>query len=70
MTQALLSLPRQEALRADLPHVVDLLHRRRAGEIDETVIDDLVSLSWLEWLGGSLQLTTTGANICRQQQPK
>ncbi|MDP9606402.1 hypothetical protein ABL840_19875 [Variovorax sp. NFACC27] len=70
MTQALLSLPRQEALRADLPHVADLLHRRRAGEIDEAVIDDLVSWSWLEWLGGSLQLTTTGANICRQQQPK
>jgi len=70
MTQALLSLSRQEALRADLPHVADLLHHRRAGEIDEAVIDDMVSLSWLEWLGGSLQLTTTGVNICRQQQPK
>jgi len=50
--------------------VADLLHHRRAGEIDEAVIDDMVSLSWLEWLGGSLQLTTTGVNICRQQQPK
>ena len=70
MTQALLSLSRQEALRADLPQVADLLHHRRAGEIEVAVIDDMVSLSWLEWLGGSLQLTTTGVNICRQQQPK
>jgi hypothetical protein len=69
MTQALLSKPRQDALRVELPHVADLLHHRRAGEIGETVIDDLVSLCWLEWLGGSLQLTTTGTNICRQQQP-
>ena len=70
MTPAFLSLSRREALRADLPHVADLLHRRRAGEIDEAVIDNLVSLAWLEWLGGSLQLTTVGTNICRQQQPK
>lgn len=68
MNHATLSKPRQDALRAELPLVAELLQRRRAGEIDETVIDDLVSLSWLEWLGGSLQLTTTGSNICRQQQ--
>lgn len=68
MTHALLSPSRRDALRAELPHVAELLQHRRAGEIDETVIDDLVELSWLEWLGGSLQLTTTGTNICRQQQ--
>jgi len=70
MTQALLSQPRQDALRAELPRVADLLQHRRAGEIDEAVIDDMVRLSWLEWLGGTLQLTTTGSNICRQQRPR
>lgn len=59
---------RRDALRTQLPQVADLLRLRRAGEIEEAVIDDLVSLSWLEWLGGSLQLTTTGSNICRQQR--
>ncbi|KAF1047444.1 hypothetical protein [Xylophilus sp.] len=68
MNHAPLSQRRQDALRSELPHVAELLQRRRAGEIDEDVIDDLVALSWLEWLGGSLQLTTTGGNICRQQR--
>ncbi len=68
MNRAPLSTRRQEALRAELPKVADLLQHRRAGEIDEDVIDDMVSLFWLEWAGGSLQLTTTGVNICRQQQ--
>ncbi|MDM0043391.1 hypothetical protein QTH91_02755 [Variovorax dokdonensis] len=70
MSKALLSILRRDALRVELPRVADLLHRRRAGEIDDAVIDDLVALSWLEWLGGTLQLTATGSNICRQQIPK
>jgi len=65
MTQAPLPQPRQDALRAELPHVAELLQQRRANEIDEAVIDDLVTLAWLEWVGGSLQLTTTGSNLCR-----
>lgn len=67
MIRAFISTQRQEALRAELRLVVDLLKRRRAGEISESIINDLVLLSWLEWSGGSLRLTTTGANICRQQ---
>lgn len=63
-------LYRQESRRADLPHVADLLHRSRAGEIDEAMIDDPVSLSWLEWLGGSFQMTTTAGNICRPGRVK
>ena len=70
MIQAFPSKHRVEMVRIELPHVVDLLQRRLAGQIHEAVIDDLVGLSWLEWAGGSLQLTTTGANICRQQRPK
>jgi hypothetical protein len=68
MNNASLSRARQDALRAELPLVAELLQHRRASEIDEAVIDDLVSLSWLEWFGGKLQLTLTGSNICRQQQ--
>lgn len=57
---------RREALRGLLPQVANLLQKRRASEIDTVVIDDLVLLYWLEWVGGSLQLTTTGKNVCRQ----
>lgn len=70
MNNTLFSPHRREALRVELPRVAELLRQRRAGEVDESVVDDLISLSWLEWLGGSLQLTTTGMNICRQQLPK
>jgi hypothetical protein len=58
--------PRQEALRDALPATVALLHSRRARDIPEADIDAYVALNWLEWQGGSLKLTTTGANICRQ----
>ena len=34
--------------------------------IGDAVIDELVELCWLEWDGGSLQVTATGGNICRQ----
>ncbi|MFC5606112.1 hypothetical protein [Variovorax soli] len=67
MSKALLSTLRRDALRVELPHVADLLHLKRAGEIGAVVIDELVELSWLEWSGGSLRLTATGTNICRQQ---
>ncbi|WP_399678016.1 hypothetical protein [Xenophilus sp.] len=68
MNSVSISKSRQDALRVELPHIADLLHRRRASEIAEADIEDLVTLSWLEWLGGSLQLTTTGDNVCRQQR--
>lgn len=57
---------RQEALRGALLSTVDLLARRRAGEIDEGFIEDYVALHWLEWHGGSLRLTETGRNVCAQ----
>lgn len=56
-----------EALREGLRLAMDALHRRRASEIDEALIDRLVELDWLEWHGGSLRLTTTGDNIYRQE---
>jgi hypothetical protein len=56
---------RRETLRAGLLGTVDLLKRRRAGEIGESAIRDYVALHWLEWHGGSLRLTTTGENLCK-----
>ncbi|HET7793920.1 MAG TPA: hypothetical protein VFL64_11105 [Rhizobacter sp.] len=58
--------PRREALRESLLSTVDLLGRRRACEIDAGFIADYVTLDWLEWHGGSLRLTATGENICKQ----
>ncbi|WP_439467897.1 hypothetical protein [Roseateles sp. NT4] len=57
---------RRAALRDGLLTTVDLLKRRRAAEITDATIDEYVALHWLEWHGGSLRLTTTGENMCRQ----
>lgn len=57
---------RRESLRDALPASVDMLQRRRAGDIPSGYIDDYVALQWLEWHGGGLRVTVTGANICRQ----
>ena len=62
--------PRREALRNTLPETVSLLKQHRAGEIAEDDIDDYVTLNWLEWNGGSLRLTVTGDNVCRQVRPR
>ncbi|MDE1950682.1 MAG: hypothetical protein KGL43_06175 [Burkholderiales bacterium] len=57
---------RNEALRAALLSTVELLAQRRACEIDTGLIDDYVAINWLEWVGGSLKLTVTGNNVCKQ----
>jgi hypothetical protein len=38
----------------------DSLLLRRAGEIPERSIEDFVSLGWMRWHGGSLQVTPLG----------
>lgn len=60
---------RHGELRAALPGIQQLLTHRRAGEIDEAMLEELVDLSWLEWNGGTLRLTPTGRNILLQMQP-
>ena len=57
---------RSGALRDSLLATIDLLGRRRASEIGDAVIDDYVSMNWLEWHGGALRLTITGENVRRQ----
>lgn len=57
---------RQDALRARLLATVDLLRQRRASDVEAGYLDDYVALRWLEWNGGSLRLTETGENVCRQ----
>ncbi len=59
-------LHRHDALRDGLPGTVALLKQHRAAEIGEGFIDQYVTLNWLEWNGGSLRLTVTGDNICKQ----
>jgi hypothetical protein len=57
---------RKEALRDALPQTWSLLKAHRASDIAEQDIDDYVALNWMEWNGGSLQLTVTGSNVCQQ----
>jgi hypothetical protein len=66
MPAHILSRPRVDELRADLPTTVDLLHRRRAAQIPVDRLDAYVDLDWLKWDGGLLRLTPTGENIHRQ----
>jgi hypothetical protein len=57
---------RRERLRLALPAAAELLRTRQAGRIAAGDIDDFVELNWLEWDGGTLRLTITGANVCSQ----
>ena len=58
--------PSHVALREGLQDTVNLLKQHRAAEIVDGYIDRYVNLNWLEWNGGSLRLTVTGDNICKQ----
>ena len=51
------------ALQDSLLATVDALTRRRACDIPEPTIDQLVALRWLEWRGGSLRLTEAGETM-------
>ena len=51
------------ALHDSLLATVDLLSRRRAGEIPEKTIDHFVAIRWLEWNGGGLRLTAAGEGV-------
>jgi hypothetical protein len=66
MPHAPISSERRESLRNGLQATADALQRRKASEIATESIDDYVTLNWLGWWGGSLRLTTTGQNVCRQ----
>jgi hypothetical protein len=55
----------KEVLKAELLATVQLLKQRRCAEIAEGYIDGYVALNWMEWNGGSLQLTVTGDNMRR-----
>lgn len=64
--QPQLTTSRRDALAETLPSTADLLRKRRAADVPEQDIEDYIVLDWLEWHGGSLRLTITGNNICRQ----
>jgi len=55
-----------DELRDALLSTLDLLHRRRAAEVGDRLIEGYLALDWLEWNGGTLRLTVTGDNVRRQ----
>ena len=64
-----LSIPRPpiSELRSRILQDVDLLDRRRAGEIADDYLDAYVGLGWLQWHGGGLRLTARGLSVCTEQ---
>jgi hypothetical protein len=56
----------REHLRQTLPATAAHLAQRKASLIAEGLIDEYVSLQWLEWHGGGLRLTVVGQNVCAQ----
>ena len=62
------AVERKERLRLALPAAAELLRTRQAGMIEAKEIDEFVALNWLEWHGGTLRLTVTGANVCSQSR--
>ena len=63
MTTAALRTKITASLQDSLLAAVDALTRRRACDIPEQTIDELVALRWLEWRGGSLRLTEAGETM-------
>lgn len=55
---------RAEMLRTMLPHTMECLKARQANLIGDDLIEDYVTLDWLEWAGGGLRLTEIGRNLC------
>jgi hypothetical protein len=67
-TASLPPVSRREQLRREFLATVDSLQRRRADLVSEGFVEDYVALHWLEWNGGTLRLTVTGANVCDQMR--
>ena len=63
MTSAQIAAKITPSLQESLLATVDALTRRRACDIPEQTIDQLVALRWLQWSGGSLRLTEAGETM-------
>ena len=63
MTPAQIAAKITPSLQEALLTTVDALMRRRACDIPEQTIDQLVALRWLQWRGGSLRLTEAGETM-------
>jgi hypothetical protein len=66
--EAIPSAPRlrRQVLRESLLPTLELLNCCQADQVDDGFIADYLALDWLEWNGGTLRLTITGSNVCRQ----
>ena len=63
MTAANIAAKITPALQQALLTTVDALMRRRACDVSEQTIEQLISLRWLQWSGGSLRLTEAGETM-------
>lgn len=63
MTPAQIAAKITPSLQEALLTTVDALTRRRACDIPEQTIDQLVAFGWLQWKGGSLRLTEAGETM-------
>ncbi len=63
MTSANIAAKITPALQQALLTTVDALMRRRACDVPEQTIDQLISLRWMQWSGGSLRLTEAGETM-------
>jgi len=63
MTPAQIAARITPSLQESLLTTVDALTRRRACDIPEQTIDQLVARGWLQWKGGSLRLTEAGETM-------
>ena len=63
MTTANIAAKITPTLQQALLTTVDALMRRRACDVPEQTIEQLISLRWLQWNGGSLRLTEAGETM-------
>ena len=63
MTPAQIAAKITPSLQEALLTTVDALMRRRACDIPEQTIDQLVALGWLQWKNDSLRLTEAGKTM-------
>lgn len=63
MTPAQIAAKITPSMQEALLVTVDALMRRRACDVPEETIDQLIALRWLQWSGGSLRLTEAGETM-------
>lgn len=66
----LLPTRRIERLRQALPGSVEQLRLSRKPDLPPGFVEDYVALSWLEWHGGLLRVTSVGEELLKRLDAK